>query len=72
MTVSIAVSCTIPVDELRVAPFDLIWGSQIMAKVIAINSYGNSSESEIGSGAIIIIKPDAPFNLTEDETLRTE
>jgi hypothetical protein len=46
--------------------------SQIIAKVVAINSYGNSTESEEGSGAIIITAPDAPINLTEDITLRTE
>ena len=44
-------SCTIPVENLRIAPFVLPWGSVIDAKVIATNAYGDSFESAIGTGA---------------------
>lgn len=72
MFTSTEVSCTIPVNELREAPFNLLWGSQIIAKVVAVNSYGNSVESEQGSSAIILTKPDAPSDFTEEITFRTE
>jgi len=56
-------SCTIPTATLRAAPFNLPWGSSIFAKVYATNLYGNSLVSEIGNGAIILTKPDAPHTL---------
>ncbi len=61
--------CTIPVSALRTAPFTLPWGSLIYVKVTAINIYGLSQASPIGSGAVIITKPDAPV-LAENYGLR--
>jgi len=46
-----------------VAPYYLIWGSSIYAKVIAKNIIGNSVESLAGNGAIILTYPDVPINL---------
>ena len=34
--------CTVPSTVLNTAPFNLAWGSQIYAKVVAQNAYGNS------------------------------
>lgn len=55
--------CTVPSTVLNAAPFNLAWGSQVYAKVIAQNAYGNSLESDPGSGARILTKPDAPLFL---------
>jgi len=54
-----------------VAPFNLTWGQSIYVQVIAINVYGQSLPSVVGSGAIIITSPDSPINLLETITLRT-
>lgn len=35
----------------------------INVKVIAINAYGNSSQSSVGGGAVVVLVPDAPVNL---------
>ena len=65
-----ALSCTIPVNTLKVSPFMLPWGSQILTKVVAQNIYGKSAESQIGSGVFITTKPD-PATLNEDLSQRT-
>jgi len=71
MSASTAVTCTIPALTLREAPFNLLWGAQIIARVTAINAYGNSVESEQVNGATIITAPDAPIDLTEDSASRS-
>jgi hypothetical protein len=38
-------------------------------KVIAINVYGESDYSEIGEGAVIKLRPDAPINLENDPAI---
>lgn len=58
--------CSIPVQTLRSAPFNLDWGSSIYAKVSARNVNGYSIDSQSGNGAIIITTPDPPINLSED------
>ena len=65
MSTSTLTTCTIPVTALRSSPFSLDWGSSVYAKVIAINLYGNSLESEAGNGAVITTTPDAPTDLLE-------
>jgi hypothetical protein len=72
MTTSLTTTCTIPVASLRASPFSLEWGSSVYAKVVAINSYGNSLVSNEGNGAIITTTPDAPINLTENTLIRTK
>ena len=64
MSASTSTSCVIPVESLRNAPYSLDWGSDIYAKVTAINLYGDSSESEAANGAKIIKEPAAPENLS--------
>ncbi len=56
---------------LRETPFNLPWGSNVVAKVLAINSLGSSDYSQNGSGANILTKPDTPTSLTEDTRLRS-
>lgn len=46
------------------------WGSSVHAKVVAYNVYGDSDESPVGNGAIILTNPDAPVNLAEVSALR--
>ena len=47
---------------MTVAPFNLILDSSIMAKVTAFNFYGPSITSAVGSGANIVLVPNAPVN----------
>jgi hypothetical protein len=56
-------SCAIPIEKLIVSPYSLPWGSQVFAKVRAINIIGPSEYSQQGNGAIILTNPDAPWNL---------
>ena len=63
--------CSINVSHLRAAPFNLPWGTNVHAKIIASNTKGDSIESNPGKGAIITTKPDAPINIGEDLTFRT-
>ena len=71
-TIMAATSCTIPVNTVRVAPFMLAWGATVDAKVIAYNLYGDSIESSVGTGNIIMTLPDAPVGLAEDVSYRTQ
>jgi len=57
--------CSIPISELRASLYYLEWGSSIYAKVIAFNLYGDSDESDVGNGAVILTSPDAPLTLVE-------
>ena len=72
MASSTATTCTVPVSVLRAAPFSLNWGASVFAKVVAINSYGNSLESSAGNGAVITTNPDQPTNLQEVYAQRTK
>ena len=45
---------------MRNQPFSLDWGSEVIAKIVATNAYGDSPESDEGGGAILIGVPDAP------------
>jgi len=57
---------------LRTDPYNLPWGSEIYAKVTAINIYGESLSSSEGNGAVILTYPDPPINLVEDWTLKSD
>lgn len=63
--------CDVPLATLTSAPYSLVYGESVFARVIAINVKGNSVESLEGNGAKVITKPDAPINLLEDTSLRT-
>lgn len=44
----------------------MYWGDSVYAKVKAINIVGESAFSEVGNGAFMITKPDAPVNLADN------
>lgn len=45
------------------APFNLPYGSDIYAKIIAVNVKGDSVMSDEGNGGVIQTVPDAPIDL---------
>jgi hypothetical protein len=47
-----------------------VWGDSVHAKIVAVNIYGDSIDSEVGNGAIIITYPDAPLYLQENLSYR--
>jgi hypothetical protein len=57
--------CVIPIATLMASPFSLVTGSSIYASVVAYNNVGDSPNSDVGNGALIIVStiPDAPTNL---------
>lgn len=50
------------------SPFSLLTGSSIYASVIAYNAVGDSPNSDVGNGALVIVStvPGAPINLRRD------
>jgi hypothetical protein len=60
------------VSALRNTPFSLAWGTDVYAKVVATNAYGDSLSSLEGNGAMITTTPDAPINLLEVYAQRTK
>lgn len=61
--------CFMPIATLRASPFSLDWGDSVNIKVVATNIVGNSLESSVGNGAIILTRPDAPTTLANDVSL---
>lgn len=59
-------SCSVPSVTFTQAPYSHTWGTNIRAKVIAINLKGESFESDVGSGGIILRIPDKPINVQDD------
>jgi hypothetical protein len=55
----------IPLDTLTAPPFSLVLGDAIVVKVVAHNIYGPSLTSETGSGANIVLVPNAPINFAD-------
>jgi hypothetical protein len=58
-----ATSCTVPLSVFKESPFNLYEGDHIYTKVSAINDYGESVTSQVGSGATLVVVPDAPIDL---------
>lgn len=56
---------------LTIAPYNLPWGSSVFADVLATNIIGSSGTSLEGNGAIILITPDSPRNLTNVPAVTT-
>jgi hypothetical protein len=54
---------------MYISPFNLILGDHIFAKIVAVNSYGNSLPSVPGDGAAVVLLPDAPINLANNPSL---
>jgi hypothetical protein len=57
--------CEIPISTLEQAPYSLLVGDSIIAKVSCTNVYGESSYSPVGNGATIEKVPDAPIDLLD-------
>jgi titin len=66
MSASTLLTCSVPATSLIAAPYNLLWGSSVWARVVAINLYGDSLTSSEANGAVIITRPDAPINFVED------
>lgn len=64
--------CSVPTSVLNEFPYSVQWGESVIAKVIAINQYGESAESLEGNGALMLTNPDAPVNLAEDLSGRSQ
>jgi hypothetical protein len=58
-----------PLSILYVSPFSMVLGDHIYAKIIAINSYGDSFASEPGDGVAVVFLPDAPINLANNAAI---
>ena len=55
--------CSLGLDKLEASPYLLNFGQNIIIKVIAINIYGESDFSQLGTGATMQKVPDAPLSL---------
>lgn len=64
--------CEVELTTLYAAPFNLIGGDDVYAKVVASNLYGPSVESDPGHGAQIVLVPDAPLQLRDEPTITSE
>jgi len=53
--VIVQTACTVSVQTLQAAPFNLPSGAIIYAKIVAYNSIGDSVMSAVGSGAILFL-----------------
>jgi hypothetical protein len=49
--------CYIPNKVLNAAPFNLLWGTSVLAKVKTLNVVGHSPYSFVGNGAILLNGP---------------
>ena len=69
---SLVLTCSVDVQELLAAPFELEVGDSIQARVIAENEIGYSANSD-GNGATVFVVtvPDQPVNLRRDEQRTT-
>ena len=67
-----ATQCEVLLDTLTAAPYNLGLSQSINAKVIAYNAYGDSIESSVGGGAVILLVPDAPTNLSDAPLVTTD
>lgn len=59
--------CIVPLSVLYAEPYSLVLREEIKVKIVASNFYGDSIASEVGSGAIVWVVPDAPINLFIDQ-----
>jgi hypothetical protein len=70
-TVVSDLSCEVPISVLRDQPYSLAWGQTVVATVIAVNSYGESANSQPGGIAKILRVPDVPKNLANVPAITT-
>ena len=53
------------------APWNLVFGDAIYAKVSGINFYGEGQHSNQGNGATVLMVPDAPMNVQDNVAVTT-
>lgn len=63
--------CHIHINTLLAAPYNVDGGDSIYAKVVAVNVYGETTQSTEGNGAYYTRVPDQPINLAEDISVRS-
>ncbi len=56
---------------LHAAPFNLLWGTSVQAKIITVNVVGNSPYSNYGNGAILMNGPSEPTFFAENRAFTT-
>lgn len=61
-----ALSCQVPIATLTGSVYNLSYGSSVSATVVAYNAYGDSLNSTLGNGAVLITYPSAPTTLAEN------
>jgi len=61
----------VPIASLTATPFSLNYGDSIVVKIIAINFYGESVESDAGNGAIVLLVPYPPVGLADNTAVTT-
>lgn len=63
--------CTIPISVLMASPYNLKKGDSVFASVICYNAVGDSPNSNVGNGAIVIVSsvPDAPLSLARSSLI---
>lgn len=66
-----AKSCAVPSSSFVSTLYGLQWGTEVYAKVVAYNIYGDSVDSDISNPTILMTNPDAPVLLTENTSLRS-
>jgi hypothetical protein len=54
---------------LYAAPFNMVLGDHIYAKIVAFNDYGDSFPSVPGDGAAVVFLPDAPYSLSNNASI---
>lgn len=66
-------TCSVPLTTLTAAPYNLVVGNSIYAKIIALNAIGSSPFSTVSNGAVLAFStvPNKPKLLTRDELLTT-
>ena len=64
-------SCTIPSVRFTSSPYNIQWGQEIWANVIATNIKGSSVVSDGGNGAVILTNPAAPIDLVNVPSVTT-
>ena len=69
-TTSTAVSCTVAIPTLKAAPYNLVAGSSVTARVLALNVVGSSAYSTAGNGAVFVAPsvPAAPTTANSGST----
>jgi hypothetical protein len=63
--------CSVPSNSFVSALYGLNWGDKLYAKITAHNSYGDSGDSALSAGLVLMTNPDAPVSLIENTNLRT-